>query len=98
MFIHYGGRMIVVTAQIFRACYFTQKIQSSSEQFVHDLYDSEWISATLKYKKVMLTFNENLKVPIKLRILKTFHVNLETFQAVRWNKNFTENFKSCSYA
>ncbi|KAL7029121.1 hypothetical protein ACKWTF_006108 [Chironomus riparius] len=82
IFIHYGGREFILTAQVFRACYFAQQIQSSSEEFIVDLYANDWTTSDHKYKKMMLIFNENLQQPITMRIFKTFNVNLETFQSI----------------
>ena len=63
--------------------YFGQEILSTSEDLLYDLFSSEWIEADLKYKKSMIIFMENLKQPIRMKILIFDYLNLSGFQNVR---------------
>lgn len=82
MILHYSGRFIIVTAQQFRVCFFAQKIQSDSDELVSHLYESDWLTSDLQYRRMMMIFNENLRKSIKLSLFKTIDVDLNTFQRV----------------
>lgn len=76
-----------------RVCFSAQKIQSDSEELVDNLYESDWVTSDMKYRKLMMIFNENLRKSIKLSLFKTIDVNLTTFQSVNFNVGGVSDMK-----
>ena len=76
------GYIAVLTFDNLMPSYLGNEIYSTSEEFLYDLYSSEWIDADLKYKKMMIIFMENLKNPVGLNVMWYKNLNLERFMEV----------------
>jgi len=81
----YGSTVLF---QIFWPSYFGNEIEVTSDSTLNAIYASDWISADAKLKKLCLIAMENVKKPIKLRALRIFDVNLESFLFVRRRERF----------
>lgn len=64
-------------------CYFGGEIYTTSDNFVNDIFSSEWSEADRIYKKSMIIFIENLKEPVKLSFAGFPNLNLQKFQEVK---------------
>jgi len=69
----------IVIFQTFWPSFFGNEIEVTSDSTLNAIYASDWISADEKFKKLCLIAMENVKKPIKLRALRIFDVNLESF-------------------
>lgn len=70
---------IFVILEIFRVCFLANAVQYQSNQFSVDIFFSEWANSSVKYRKLMLTFTENLKKPIKVTALDFIPIDMRLF-------------------
>ncbi|CAO1329041.1 unnamed protein product [Diamesa serratosioi] len=74
--------LFAMTLQIFLPCYFGNEILISSQHLSMDLFHSDWINKSYKFKIAMKLFMENSKKPIKITAFGIFEVNLATFTSI----------------
>jgi hypothetical protein len=73
---------IFVLCQVFILCFHGSNIEHQSQQFIDELFMSEWFEADFKYRKMVVMVIENLKKPIKLKAFGFNEINLEFFLQV----------------
>jgi hypothetical protein len=66
-------------------CYHASTIESQSDQFVNDLYASEWIDGNSEQRKMILMMMENLKKPLLLCAFGLDAINLAFFDGVSFD-------------
>jgi len=77
--------------QLFFPCYFASEIEGLNNGFIDDLMATDWIKSELSYKKMILMAMANQKQSRSIKILKTFSLNLETYQKVGKGLTFVNN-------
>lgn len=75
-FISYSSGIFL---QIYWPTSLGSEITEESNKIVTSLYESEWITADCKSKKIINTLMEMVKKPLKITVIKVFHVDLTTF-------------------
>jgi len=70
-------------SQLFLPSYFASKIQTTTDQFVDDAMESEWIHGEISYKKNLVFLMQNVNRPNIIKVSKVFNLNLDTFQKVK---------------
>jgi len=68
--------------QIFWPLYAGNEIQNESRRLLHSLYQSNWMDADLRTKKLIIIAMENLKKPIVIVAVSTFSIDLNHFLSV----------------
>jgi len=63
----------------FVPCYLGSELEKSSENLMDAIYQSDWLNCELKTKKMIVTFMENLKQPMKINCYSIFDINLARF-------------------
>jgi len=74
--------MLSILYQIFWPLYAGNEIQIQSQRLLHSLYQTNWIEADLKTKKLIIIAMENLKKPIVIVAVSTFSIDLNHFLSV----------------
>lgn len=82
--------------QLFWPTFFGNEISKKSEQFVGDLYNSDWTNADMKSRRLLITLMETMKQPIIITVIHVYKVDLDTFRFVSLLLNFrsTDNAMS----
>jgi 7tm Odorant receptor len=78
-FIIYIVFALGAVGQLLMLAFFGNSIESASDEMTTAIYESDWIESNVTYKKTLLLTMINLKVPIKVKALKIFEVNLPNF-------------------
>ena len=76
--------IFIIEVFVFIQCYFGGSIYCTSNDYIADLFSSDWILADVKYKKVIYIFMEYLKTPVSLDIWLHPHLNLKNFTEVNY--------------
>jgi hypothetical protein len=88
----------VLAVTNFIPCFFGGEMLETTERYLYDIFTSDWLEANLKYKKLLITFMENLKRPIAVRFAGYEKINLERFTEVRhMTSQFVTNFGKYSF-
>jgi 7tm Odorant receptor len=103
-FAMYAGIMVL---EIFLPCYFGSRIHDKSFFLRQKVFESQWMDASLEYKKLLVIFLERGKRPVKINLYGFFFLKLETFSSVSALPSFFKKshtnltmryFKVCSFA
>jgi hypothetical protein len=70
-------------SQLFQCAYFAQHIETDSEKFIESIMMSDWIQMSLKQKKLLVIFNENLKKSTQVQVAGFLTINLKSFVEVK---------------
>jgi hypothetical protein len=71
--------MIPMTLQMLLPCYISTELTVAYEKLSMKLFHTEWMNESRDFKKNLKVFFENSKKPLKIVVLKIFHLNLENF-------------------
>ncbi|KAG5669896.1 hypothetical protein PVAND_000187 [Polypedilum vanderplanki] len=81
----------IMGLKFFIPCYLGSKIEHTTQKFLRDIYEIDWLTMKKSNKINLMITQECLKRPLRLSAVKVFHINLETFIRVL-------NFSFSSYA
>jgi hypothetical protein len=73
----------LILFQVFIPCFYGSSIKHQSEQFIFDLFASDWTGSDVKHQKMMVFVMENMKHPMSLRAFGMTEVKLEYFVQVK---------------
>lgn len=76
--------------EIFIPSYFGSLVYLKSEKLCYDIFKSNWMHASEKYKRSMRIFGERTLRPISIFAGNVFMLNLLTFLKVSWSWLFRE--------
>jgi hypothetical protein len=65
--------------EILMPCNFGNELIVTSDHLRTSLYNSNWIEQSREFKSMMKIFMENAKKPMKISVMGTFELKLETF-------------------
>lgn len=71
-----------ITLMILLPCYYGSELEKASENLLIAIYQSDWLNCELNTKKLMVTFMENVKEPLKINCYLMFDVNMELFAKI----------------
>ena len=73
---------VLVFIQILQPCLMGEAIESSSKDFIYNIFSNNWVDVDIGTKKLLLIMTECLKRPIKFSAFGVVNINLETFLEV----------------
>jgi hypothetical protein len=71
-----------VLVRLFVICFYGNEIEHNSQNFLDDVYETDWIAADIKSKRNLLIIQENLKKADKVRAAGFLKINNEIFLSV----------------
>jgi 7tm Odorant receptor len=81
-FVKFGLYAGIMVLEIFLPCYFGSRINEKTLLLRQKVFESQWLDASLEYKKLLVIFLERAKRPVKINIYGFFFLQLETFTSV----------------
>jgi len=78
----------VMISQIFLPCYYGNQITFHANQLTNEVYNTNWLQCTPSTRKLLNTYMEHLKRPVKFRAGYFFEVGLPVFVKVRLQCEF----------
>lgn len=73
---------LLMVYEIFMPCYFGSQLIEASTKLTDEVYCSNWLNVDLKTKKILVTFMENLKDPIKIGYHELFDADMISFREI----------------
>lgn len=68
--------------EILMPCYYGSQVKAKSEQLIPDMFSANWMDQSMRFKKIMLIFNERANRPITPFAGGLFALALSNFVAV----------------
>lgn len=78
----YVSLMGIYIYEICFLMFYGNEVTLASEDLFIDVYKSNWMESSVRYRKTAITFMERLKKPQEMRIGKIFPMNLKTLTSV----------------
>jgi len=69
--------------QIFLPCYYGNQITFHANQLTNEVYNTNWLQCSTSTRRLLNTYMEHLKRPVKIRAGYFFDVGLPIFVKVR---------------
>jgi hypothetical protein len=74
--------MIPMSLQMFLPCFISTELTVASEKLSMNLFHLNWMGESKMFKKNMQIFMQNSRKPMRIVVLKIFHLSLESFVAI----------------
>jgi len=78
----------VMILQIFLPCYYGNQITFHAYQLTNEVYNTNWLQCSTSTRRLLNTYMEHLKRPVKIRAGYFFDLGLPVFVKVRLHCDF----------